>query len=731
MNKIFKSLLVVATMSTAAFAQVNEQEEQQHTCGTMHAWQELCNQHPGLEQSMTKFEEDSKSFEARLSGFPKDGNKVIIPVVVHVIHKGGSENISKQQIQEQINILNDDFKGLNSDTTNIPLPFRAILGKMNIEFRLATKDPMGNCTDGIVRVFSSKTDNANNANGVKSVSYWNSYNYFNVWIVNTIGMSIPGAGIVLGYAQFPSGPNFVQLASTDGVVVIHNYFGSTGTANGRKGRTLTHEAGHWFGLRHIWGDADCGDDGIDDTPVAKNPNFGICTNNFPYNVGACVPASVNPLGEMYMNYMDYSDDACMAMFSKGQVARMRSVVEDDTLLTYNTDGELISVSVTPAFRRYLSNEANLLATGTNDGAPQNPCAPIADFNRNLKMVCTNVNVQFQDVSYNGNIQSRNWTFQGGTPATATSASVNVKYESAGAYPASLDVTNPTGSSSVTRTDVVYVTDPAAASTGNFSESFATEEDYNKWLVFNDDNSLFNKWKWVNFGRTDGGSVRMENFGNVVGEIDEFITPAYNLSSFQGVNNLNMQFWLAGAERGGIPADRLVISSSTNCGQTWSIRRTIQNYALVTAGLRSSFYSAWNPGDFQPFIVNAGPVAGNTNVRFRFQFIRGAVASNNIYIDDIDFGASIGIDDVANQIGLNLFPNPSNDQTQLNFVLDKKSTVSIDLIDVLGRNVLNVYAGVLQPGEHNPTINLSSLSNGVYTVRMLVDGKLASKRLIKQ
>jgi hypothetical protein len=224
---------------------------------------------------------------------------------------------------------------------------------------------------------------------------------------------------------------------------------------------------------------------------------------------------------------------------------------------------------------------------------------------------------------------------------------------------------------------------------------------------------------------------MENFGNVVGEIDEFVSPAYNLSSFQGVNNLNMQFWLAGAERGGVPADRLVISSSTNCGQTWSIRRTIQGYALVTAGLRSTFYSAWNPGDFQPFIVNVGPVAGQNNVRFRFQFTRGSVASNNIYIDDINFGAAIGMEDIASQIGLSLYPNPSNDQTQLNFVLDKKASIAIDLIDVLGRNVMNVYSGELQPGEHNPIINLNQLTNGVYTVRLTVDGKVVSKRLIKQ
>lgn len=728
MKKLFTTLSISFALTISAIAQT---EEANHTCGTHHSWLEMCQQNPGLMQQQYDFEAQARAIEERLSGFPKEGNKIIIPVVVHVLHTGGTENISRNQILDQITTLNRDFQGLNTDTANIPLPLRVLRGKMNIEFRLAKKDPMGNCTDGIVRVFTTKTEGANNQNGAKQTSYWNSFNYFNIWVVRTIGMSIQGAGTVLGYAQFPSSGDFAQLASTDGVVVIHNYFGSTGTAQGRRGRTLTHEVGHWLGLRHIWGDADCGDDGIDDTPVASAPNYGICWNNFPYNVGVCVPAEVNPIGEMFMNYMDYSDDNCMAMFSKGQTLRMTRTLVDDTLITYNNQGEIVSVLVTPAFRRNLSTEANLIATGTNDGAPQGACAPIADFSRNLKMVCTNTNVQFTDVSFNGNVQSRNWSFPGATPSSATTPTATVKYDAPGTYGATLEVSNPSGSSSITRNSQVVVTDPSLASTGPFSETFSTEADFNKWVVFNDDNSAFNRWKWVNFGRNDGGSVRMENFGNVLGEVDELITPAYNLSSFQGVNNLNMQFWIAGAERGGSPNDRLIVSSSTNCGQTWQVRRTFQNYDLITAGLQNSFYSAWQSGDWKPLVVNVATVAGNSNVRFRFQFIRGTTASNNIYIDDINFGAAIGIDDMASQVGLSIFPNPTNSLTQLSFILDQKADAAIEVFDVLGKKVASVFNGTLQPGEHNPMIDLASYPSGVYNVRLTLNGQALSRRIIKQ
>ena len=273
--------------------------------------------------------------------------KRIIPVVFHVIHQCGAENISREQILDQLRILNEDYSLTNPTFNQTPACHAAVAADCQIEFRLATKDDQGNCTDGIVRVISPKTYEANNQNGVKDVSRWSSHKYLNVWVVNSIGSVQSVGGEVLGYAQFPAG----GLPSTDGVVIRYDCIGSieaaqTGPFAPRWGRTMTHEVGHWLGLRHIWGDADCGSDGVDDTPIAAAPNYGICWTNFPYNVGGCSSAEGDTCGEMFMNYMDYSDDQCMSMFTQGQ-----KEVMDATLA---------------GFRSFISSAENIQATGTRD-----------------------------------------------------------------------------------------------------------------------------------------------------------------------------------------------------------------------------------------------------------------------------------------------------------------------------------------------------------------------------
>ena len=252
-------------------------------------------------------------------------------MVFHVIHEGGSENISLEQIEDQMRILNEDFARLNPDTTNTPLCFAEYAGDANIEFRLAKIDPDGNCTQGVTRTFSSLTNGARN--NVKSLIQWDPERYMNVWVVKTIEQFDPDGGIVLGFAQFPN-----QLFSdpeTDGIVVRHNYCGSIETASSNAGRTYSRG---WalVEFKAYLGDDDCGDDNIDDTPTGK-ANYGVCDTNgdapggdFPYEpiVGECslVWANHYSSGEMFMNYMDYSDDNCMNMFSLGQGERMRSAI---------------------------------------------------------------------------------------------------------------------------------------------------------------------------------------------------------------------------------------------------------------------------------------------------------------------------------------------------------------------------------------------------------------------
>jgi hypothetical protein len=238
---------------------------------------------------------------------------VTIPTVVHVVHKKPKENISDSQIRSQIDALNLDFRATNPDTAKVPDAWKGLVADAKIKFQLATKDPDGKRTTGIVRVQTERSSfgagDAVKRSRAGGSDAWPSDRYLNLWVC-TLGNQL------LGYAQFPGGPK-----ATDGVVVLNTAFGTEGTAAApfNKGRTLTHEVGHWLNLRHIWGDTlDCtGGDRVPDTPNCEGPNMGKPT----YPKVSCANA---PHGDMFMNYMDYVDDAAMFMFTAGQVARMNA-----------------------------------------------------------------------------------------------------------------------------------------------------------------------------------------------------------------------------------------------------------------------------------------------------------------------------------------------------------------------------------------------------------------------
>ena len=247
---------------------------------------------------------------------------IIIPVVVHVIHNigetiGVGHNISVAQVQSQIDVLNEDFRRLNPDNVNTPIDFQGVAADPNIEFRLACLDPNGNVTDGITRTASavaSFTDNDNikfNSSGGHDA--WPTNRYLNMWVGNL-------SGGLLGYAQFPF--DYSTKPTTDGVVITTTGFGRVGNVAVpfHTGRTATHEVGHWLNLFHIWGDANCGNDQCNDTPQQREANSGCPI--FP-SASNCTNNGAN--GDMFMNYMDYTNDQCMNIFTEDQRIRMRAV----------------------------------------------------------------------------------------------------------------------------------------------------------------------------------------------------------------------------------------------------------------------------------------------------------------------------------------------------------------------------------------------------------------------
>ncbi|MFN4123017.1 MAG: M43 family zinc metalloprotease [Flavobacteriales bacterium] len=700
----------IGALLIAGATNAQHQHDKNHEwCSSHHLLQEELERNPSQKEVYEQFLKDLTNYQAINKGKVKSGNKKIIPVVVHVLHDGGPENISKAQILDQIRILNEDFNAMSQNANLTPAPFQPLVANCEYEFRLANRDPLGNCTDGIVRVFTNKTNGASNANGAKGVSYWNSFSYLNIWVVKNIGDTNP-LGTILGYAQFPGG----GIAQTDGIVVIHNYFGSIGTAAGRRGSTTTHEIGHWLGLRHIWGDGVCVSDGVEDTPPHQGPNFGVCWNNFPHNVGGCIPAADNPHGEMFMNYMDYSDDVCMSMFTIGQKEVMDFVLEGFT----GSDG----------FRSFLVSEQNLMATGVSDNFNQTPCAPIAEFNQNRDMICAGSTVTFTDNSFNGTVSSREWSFDGGTPATATTATATVTYNNPGRFRTTLTASNDIGSNTIVKEQIVTVSPTSTSLAGNPQENFQNEAFFNEnWMIRNLDNTA-NKWERVPVGFDDNASVRMVNFGNVRSEVDMLISPAYNLSGFSTPITLN--FKLAGAERGFTPDDRLVVSVSNNCGQTWQQRASIQGWQLNTAGTFTSFFTPTHQGQWRDVFVTL-PASNNDNMRIRFEYVRGTTAFNNVYIDNINIGTALGVLNPEQEIGLHIFPNPTNDFTQVSFLMEKPKQVNMSLYDISGREVMKIFKGMSGTGEQLMQLNMNHLDAGIYMLNMIVDGQLISKKIIKR
>ncbi|REJ81405.1 MAG: T9SS C-terminal target domain-containing protein [Bacteroidetes bacterium] len=300
-------------------------------CGTAENTKRLIEKNPELSEIIAKDQQFLETLIQQDQSVHRSSGNVVhtIPVVVHVVYRTASQNISDAQILSQIDALNEDFGKTNADTGLVPAPWKSLAANTNFQFCLAQVDPNGNATNGIERRQTTMT--SFNDDKVKSFSTgglnaWDVSRYFNIWVCNL------GGGL-LGYAEIPTS----TPSNTYGVVIGYDSFGRTANLSPpyNKGRTTTHEVGHCFSLYHIWGDdnGSCsGDDGITDTPRQASENYD-CQVWPKYD--ACTGPTGN--GYMFMNYMDYTDDACMYMFTNGQANRMALAMSSfyPSLLTSN------------------------------------------------------------------------------------------------------------------------------------------------------------------------------------------------------------------------------------------------------------------------------------------------------------------------------------------------------------------------------------------------------------
>jgi len=321
------SFTLIAILITELYAQ------QVQRCGTDFMVQKALLTNPEAKKNMEELEAFTQQWIAEHAHEKSDKALLItIPVVVHIVYKNSAENLSDARIQSQIDVLNQDFRRLNADASNTPSAFQSVAADVEIEFCLASIDPNGQPTNGITRTSTTVSSFDINNDNIKFTNQggkdaWPSNKYLNIWVGDI-------SGGILGYATPPG----MFPPAYDGVVINYRYFGTAAfgaQSPYNKGRTATHEVGHWLNLIHIWGDdnGDCtGSDNVSDTPNQAAENYGC--PNYP-KTDACTPSAP---GVMFMNYMDYVDDACMNMFTLGQKARMHAAINGARSSLFSSNG---------------------------------------------------------------------------------------------------------------------------------------------------------------------------------------------------------------------------------------------------------------------------------------------------------------------------------------------------------------------------------------------------------
>ena len=659
-------------------------------CGTYDANKAIEMIDPeGYRLEREKLEQETMEFAQRKSS----AATYTIPVVFHILHLYGTENISDAQIFDAMEVINRDFNKQNADTANTIAAFAGIAANVGIEFKLAKLDPQGNCTNGIDRIYSAYT---NVGDEDAKLNQWPRNKYLNIWVVKDISS---GAA---GYSQYPS--NFG--AASDGIMILHTYVGSIGTGSPSRSRALTHEIGHWLNLAHPWGNSN--------TPgVASNCNIDDGVTDTPNTIG-WTSCNLNGTScgslDNVQNFMEYS--YCSTMFTNGQKTRMVAALNSST-----------------ASRNNLSTAANLTATGVNSNTV---CAPDADFYTLTPAVCVNSSVNFVDNSSLGAATSWNWTFPGGSPATSTDQSPVVTYATPGTYSVSLTVSNANGSNSVTKNSYVTVeSNTADITTPTFFEGFEnlTLGAANGWSTTN----LGGGSAWAtttSAAYTGAKSVRLNNISNTPGFIDELITPSIDLTQFTSPR-LYYKVAYANLTATDNITNSFQILSSVDCGKTWGVRRTYTETALETVNPQNSSFTPTSQSQWREDNINLSSFAIYSNIIFKFKFVAGE--GNNLYLDDINLNNTTSLTEIGSlENNFRVYPNPSDQDAVVYFSTESNATIAVKVFDLLGKEVYNNNMGTLAAGNHNLILNKETISgSGLYFVRLSVnDTQLTRKFILK-
>ena len=609
----------------------------QRSCGAMDNLQHQLATDPGMATRMEAIENQTQHFIQ--SGGNHERVVITIPVVFHIIHNGDAlgsgENISDTYVMAQLDQLNKDYRKLNSDASLIPAAFLGVAADAEIQFCLAQRTPAGAATTGINRLNMGSASWAQTQieSTLKPQTIWDRNKYLNVWSVVFGGSS---AGL-LGYAQFPGG-----AANTDGVICLYSSFGSTSTPNPGggaygKGRTLTHEVGHWLNLRHIWGDANCGNDLVSDTPTQQTSNYGCPT--YPK-----VTCSNGPNGDMFMNYMDYTDDACMYMFSTGQKTRMQAL--------FASGGSRVSLATSdgctaPSGGGGTCGSPSALASSsvTASGATVSWAAASGavsysvQYKTSAATSWTTLSTTSTSLSLTGLSASTTYNWQVSAVCSSTSS----------AYVAGANFTTSASGGGGTCTDTYE-----SNNSKNTAKTMAVNTNLTALISSSTDKD------WYKFTTTSAATRVKINLTNLPADYD---VKLYKSNSQVGISQNDAT------------ADEQIIYNSTSTG----------TYYVYVYGY------------------------GGANSTSCYTF-RASTSNTN-------FAKDMGLETVGNEISeISLFPNPSNDKVNVNFVSTAENNVTIRIFDITGRQVAQQTHSATE-GINNLGVDVSNLQTGYYLVQV--------------